>query len=89
MRFDAPLHFVAARPGGYGVAGVMNIDLYTPVRPVGGSDLESATAGKQNAVRLAFAFGPRHVRATVFLDVLDNHPGHVLAGGGLDAFQAR
>src|SRR5690606_90686 len=38
---------------------------------------------------LALALGPRQMRAGVFFQVLDDQPGHVLAGGFLDAGQAR
>lgn len=36
----------------------------------------------------ALALGARQVGAAVLLDVLDDHPGNILAGGGFDAFQA-
>ena len=39
-------------------------------------------------VLLTFTLGPRHMRAAVFFQMLDDDPGHILAGGGLNAFQA-
>ena len=35
------------------------------------------------------AFGPGHIRPTILLQMLNDDPRHILAGGGLDPFQAR
>ena len=38
---------------------------------------------------LALALGPSHVRPAIFFQMLNDDPRHILAGGGLDPFQAR
>ena len=39
--------------------------------------------------RLTLAFGARHIRPTILLQMLDDDPRHVLAGGGFNPFKPR
>lgn len=53
------------------------------------SPLPHWVIGCVGAVVLALAFGPGHIRPATLLQVLNDDPRHILAGGGLDPFQAR